>query len=389
LLALIASQTFASADTWVDGVRIPGGYRVLRQRHVGTGVWHLALKGSHPDEMVNVARLERGSPNRLRVVLSNNRVAGPSPRTERTSSMCGRVDCLIAVNASFFTDGGQPVGGVFDDGKPIRSPIDSRPHFSLARDGIGRLGKLSMTTTLTAYYPAVPAGILLRSPSPQPHATAVNGLNVARATDRIVLYTPRFGPTTETKGGVELSARLVSPSTLQTGVSATIEFVGKYDGSARIPTNGVVLSGDGAGATALQTLWQDVLAGRAERRATIQIATSSEAVEGVAGKPILVTDGQPVTRSSSHRDSRTMIGWNANGDLLLVTVEGKQPGRSVGMDVVEAANLMRALGAVNALNLDGGGSTTFVLNGRLMNRPSTSSHHERAVAVALAIVPAS
>jgi exopolysaccharide biosynthesis protein len=110
-------------------------------------------------------------------------------------------------------------------------------------------------------------------------------------------------------------------------------------------------------------------------------------VEGVAGKPVLVRDGDRVTRSSSRRDSRTMIGWTNRGDLLLVTVDGRQPGRSVGMSVIEAANLMRALGAVEAMNLDGGGSTTFVLRGRLMNRPSTGSHRERAVAVAVAILP--
>jgi exopolysaccharide biosynthesis protein len=49
---------------------------------------------------------------------------------------------------------------------------------------------------------------------------------------------------------------------------------------------------------------------------------------------------------------------------------------------------MRRLGAVEALNLDGGGSTTFVKKGKVVNRPSNSGRHERRVAVAVAIVPA-
>ena len=80
-----------------------------------------------------------------------------------------------------------------------------------------------------------------------------------------------------------------------------------------------------------------------------------------------------------------MIGWNPRGDILLVTIDGRQDGR-VGLSVIDAAKLMSYLGATDALNLDGGGSTTFVLGGRLVNRPSTSSHHERGVAAAVAIV---
>jgi exopolysaccharide biosynthesis protein len=79
------------------------------------------------------------------------------------------------------------------------------------------------------------------------------------------------------------------------------------------------------------------------------------------------------------------VGWNDRGDLLLVTVDGRQSGRS-GLSVIDAASLMRSLGAVEALNLDGGGSSTFVLKGRTVNRPSTSGHRERGVAVAVAIL---
>jgi hypothetical protein len=243
-----------------------------------------------------------------------------------------------------------------------------------------------MTTTLTAFYPQIP-GLLFRSPSSEPRSTVVNGLNIPRPADQIVLYTPRFGPKTATRGGVELVARLAAPSAgIKSGVPATVELLSKKSGGSGIPSDGVVLSGDGKGAAALNALWQDVVAGRAERSASIQVTTTPNAIEALAGKPILVRDGRRVVSSGSQRNARTLIGWNARGDLLLVTVDGKQRGRSVGLSVVEAAKLMQMLGAVDAMNLDGGGSTTFVMRGRLMNRPSTSSHRERAVAVAVAIV---
>jgi large repetitive protein len=384
-LVLLASQTLASASTWVDGVRIPSGYRVSSGHNLGGGVWHLTLtRRGH--QVVNVARLSRGSSHTLRVLLSNGRVSGPAPRTERTSTMCQRVRCLAAVNGSFFTTAGAPVGGLIGDGRPLSSPVDARSNFSVSRNGTLDIGRLSMTPTLTASYPKVPAGLLRRSAPPDERAITLGGVNTRRAADAMILYTPSFGPTTEAKGGTELTARVISPAgPIQAGVPTVVELVSARSGGSAIPSNGVVLSGSGDGASTLAGLWNDVRTGRAESRATLMVAASPAVVQSVAGKPVLLRDGERATRTKSNRDARTMIGWNSRGDVLLVTVDGSGPGRS-GLSVVDAANLMRSLGAVWALNLDGGGSTTFVLKGRLTNRPSTSSHHERGVAVAVAIV---
>jgi Phosphodiester glycosidase len=70
------------------------------------------------------------------------------------------------------------------------------------------------------------------------------------------------------------------------------------------------------------------------------------------------------------RNPRTLAGVRADGTLLLVTVDGRAPGWSVGMTLRQAARLMRSLGAVDALNLDGGSSTAMTVRGELVNRPS-------------------
>jgi hypothetical protein len=70
------------------------------------------------------------------------------------------------------------------------------------------------------------------------------------------------------------------------------------------------------------------------------------------------------------RNPRTMVGVDARGRVLLVAVDGRQAGHSAGLSILEAAQVMRALGAVTAMNLDGGGSTTMVVEGRVVNRPS-------------------
>jgi exopolysaccharide biosynthesis protein len=68
-----------------------------------------------------------------------------------------------------------------------------------------------------------------------------------------------------------------------------------------------------------------------------------------------------------------MAGVTRAGGLLLVAVDGHAPGDSVGLDFDEEAAVMRALGATGAVNLDGGGSTTMTIRGRLVTRPSDAT----------------
>ncbi|HEX7025224.1 MAG TPA: phosphodiester glycosidase family protein, partial [Gemmatimonadales bacterium] len=123
--------------------------------------------------------------------------------------------------------------------------------------------------------------------------------------------------------------------------------------------------------------------------------------EAVGGRPILVrdsavtdavdTEGQPGFAGGRH--PRTAAGIARGGRrLILVTVDGRQKPYSDGMTLRELAGLLLVLGARDAINLDGGGSTTMVLGGpaasdtlRLVNRPSDSAG-ERPVGNALAVI---
>ena len=388
LLALIAAQTVASGSTRVAGVRVPKNYRVHKLQRVAAGVWHIEMRRRSPGQIVNIARLERSSPHRLKMVLSNGLVAGPQPRTERTSRMCDRVDCLLAVNGDYFADG-MPVGGLVSDGEPIRSPSQTRRQFSLSADERPTIASMDMTATLSTYHQVVPTGFrLFAQPTTETRPTGIAGVNVPRPQDSIVLFTPRWSSTTGTKSGYELVARVVSPGgRLASGVDTTLEIVAGRSKGGKIPADGVVFSGRGDGAAALAGIWNDVAAGRANRNATLRIAPSPSAVQSVAGKEMLVDDGKVVAPRGGSRAPRTMIGWNAAGDVLLVTLDGRQKGVAHGLTLIDAAELMRRLGAVEALNLDGGGSTTFVKKGKVVNRPSSTGRRERAVAVAVAIVP--
>ncbi len=92
----------------------------------------------------------------------------------------------------------------------------------------------------------------------------------------------------------------------------------------------------------------------------------------------------PNTASWDSRHPLTAIGITADGRrLILAVVDGRQPGFSVGMTPWEMGALLVEMGAATGIRLDGGGSSTFFLDGRVLNSPSDG--YERAVADAFAV----
>jgi hypothetical protein len=121
--------------------------------------------------------------------------------------------------------------------------------------------------------------------------------------------------------------------------------------------------------------------------------------EGLAAGPRLLREGAVVPDPANQtRHPRTALGISAPGDKVwLVVTDGRQAGYSEGATLAEMANLLKELGAVNAINLDGGGSSALVYNDpqsglRVLNRPIQSGvpGKERPIATHIgvfAVVP--
>ncbi|RED91791.1 phosphodiester glycosidase family protein [Marinoscillum furvescens] len=98
----------------------------------------------------------------------------------------------------------------------------------------------------------------------------------------------------------------------------------------------------------------------------------------MGGAPVLVTNGKVnvtanaelIQVNNDKREPRSAIGYTTANELLLVVVNGRQPELSMGITLPELAQLMVELGAVEALNLDGGGSSCLVVNGQVISHPS-------------------
>lgn len=382
---------------------VPPGWQLVAEGAISEGVRHLRVRRPAGPVVADIVRIAPESAYRLRTVVSNEQISGPPPRRERTSSMCQRVGCVAAVNGDFAVLGADhPIGGAISGGRLLRSV--NPWHHQLV---IGPEGQLSAGTFTWA------AQLMPSDLKP----IGIGGVNTNRGPDGLILYTPAWGPSTEANShGAELVLKIIEPAgPIRIRQTALAELVELRDGvgNAPIPLDGAVLSGHGTGAATLRDLWHKMQTNQVARRALIRVEVAGDPSESLGGTPVLLRDGKRWVHNDGSgfiggRHPRTMVGWNRAGEVVLVTVDGRQPGHSVGVSLLEAADLLAALGMTDGMNLDGGGSTTLVVGGSVANRPSdvlvrrrgeqrvvhsprrgdeVVGHVERPVTIALALVP--
>lgn len=206
------------------------------------------------------------------------------------------------------------------------------------------------------------------------------GLNREINGDEVVAYTPAFGTLAPRTGDVRLVIRKG-------------RVVGECLDTCEIPKNGFVLVGNGARSNILkqlktgdrvQTVWDIVSKNNAYPAYRIE--------DAVAGVPLLIRDGKiDITWKEEKaskdfvetRHPRTAVANLKDGKFLMLTADGRSEA-SAGIDLYDLADFLLELGAVDALNLDGGGSTTMVLDDKVVNHPSDKGG-ERKIGDALIV----
>lgn len=122
---------------------------------------------------------------------------------------------------------------------------------------------------------------------------------------------------------------------------------------------------------------------------TAEYATYKDQIqEGIAGfGSVLIKNGEIVANNDGGRASRTAVGIKADGTVVMMVLDGRQEPFSAGGTMAEIAQIMKDAGCYNAVNLDGGGSTTFVSKPEgsdelaVINRPSDG--YQRSVSTSL------
>ena len=397
--ALVAVTVLGSMLIWPH----PGpaaAFGIRRQSQLLPGVAVQALNGGGLS--LDVGRVAKGAPVRVEVVAAGAVAGG----VETTSAVCRRVGGILCVNADFAAcrTCTTAFGGIIHDRSLQRSPVDNHAQLWFGPDGTGagRLGwGAGVEATLTYLVPSPPVlGGLLPSPPPTERVEKVSlgfdAVNRDRGGNSVVLYTPAWAPNTRTPNGGEEAVLAGGGPTIGTDVALTTRERRGGAGSTAIPGDGVVLSGAGSGADRLRAFLSKAADPAAARRSVVLRSSVDRALEeSVGGHPVILENGRTVIAGSrdpfaTNRHPRTMVGWNPAGDLILATVDGRQPGHSNGVSLVEGADVLRQLGATSGFNLDGGGSSTFVVGGggrapQVVNRPSDGN--ERRVNTILAVVP--
>jgi exopolysaccharide biosynthesis protein len=352
-------------------------------QNVGRGIEHLRIIRGHKSEsevtgpwVINVLRVDLKQVD-CRIAHALDEGVG----LETISSIASRYGASAAVNAGFFrttgTYRGESSGVLVLDGKLISEPIEGRAAFGLIKSSAGAeiiFGHLKFS----AYVESVPGRRL-----------ATNGLNRPRGADELIVYTPEFHRTTlTTPDGVEAIVR-----------RTRIIRIGDGEGSSAIPLDGFVISACGS---AREWVIANLRMGSVVRLSSKLVPVESEMTDSwkrassiVGGGPQLIRAGRVAipfedekiaAKFVSDRHPRTAIARLKDGRMLVATVDGRQPGVSAGMSLPELADLLLEFGVSEAINLDGGGSTTMVVNGKLVNHPSDQTG-ERPVSDAILILP--
>lgn len=343
----------------------------------------------------NLVRVARDG--RLRVEPKH---AGDSiPGTATTSRMAAEElhdGGLAAMNAGFWL----PAAG----GKPHGVAATDRVLFTGPRTQWGRpghRGTLGVRADGTALISRLAGGLTLTRPDGEtvtiddlnyiPLGVGVNG-----GDGELLAYTPPWDrPVEAPRGSTVVTLSKLTLPVLGTAI-ATVATARNTSGAITIPDGGAVLVGYGPARERLAGLTKgaEVQIGVAIDPLDVDAADWIESADVLPGGPFIVRSGKMtppddwVAEGFSHdahngpRHPRTAVGVTAKGEMLLVTVDGRQS-HSVGMTMWELAELMIDLGARHALSLDGGGSTTMTVLGKVRNRFSDPA--ERPVASSLVV----
>jgi exopolysaccharide biosynthesis protein len=369
-------------------------------RTIQEGIEYAEIKRGTEKEPVkiNLLRLDL-SKVRLDVVHAKDAAIG----LETTSSMATRRGATAAINAGFFRldksiFAGDAAGVLQIDGKLLSESNNSRIALAISN------GKNKTEIIFGHLKTGSWIGFSKDSMIP------LSGINRERRSSEMILYKPGFYPNTLTDSeGTEVVFKIKCKPPQRTVsaefCTAKIIEVREQSGGAQIFADNYVVS---IGKDAPQDVksfqsyvkkYPDSDLFRFGNEFITSEAAKKNAFEKaediVGGVPQLVKNGVIEITWEQEKSSkafvetrhpRTAVARLKDGKFLMATVDGRQPNVSVGMNLNELAEMLLELGAIDAMNLDGGGSTTMFLGGKVVNQPS-DKEGERKVSDAILVFP--
>lgn len=310
---------------------------------------------------------------------------------EKTSSMATRYGAFAAINGGFFRldnsiFAGDSTGILMIDNYLISESVNNR--IALFIDNFNSNQTIVNFAHINIYTTFKIKGRDFR----------YSGINRERNDNELIEFTPFFNRTTLTDDkGLEIIVRKGKIAAIRDG-----------KGNSLIPQDGFVISATGEMREKLLPFLKIGRKVKSYKALTFAVGNKgfpnddtdrtsmafSKSEDIVGGVPQLVRNGkieitweqEKASKSFVEtRHPRTAVAKLKDGKFLMVTVDGRSL-ESVGMNLQELAEFLLDIGAVDAMNLDGGGSTTMFLDGKIVNKPS-DKEGERKVSDAILVFP--
>ncbi len=370
LLLITTTLTYADGKKEVLFPNIASGVQIYRYN------WDVETCALY------VAEMSRHEPTlHFEVALANAQVLGKESVRAMANRRTQRGDrrVLVAVNGGFGVLGDmRGYGGVLEnlhiqDGELITQPTDTEACFGVTESGEFLSSPVQMNASLQI----------------GTHTLQLGCINQRRLDGcQVTLYTPRLGESTRTnrrRGNEIILSGLPLPLTSNYEHAYRVEAVSR-DGNSLIPRDGAVLwinarlrdesiSQFNTGANGTLTLsfsppeWNQVRHAIGGRLRLLKNGEINETLVEMHNAEKRHTPGKRTPVLNLSHEPRTALGYNAD-TLFLVVADGRQPKYSTGLTLYELASILIELGATEAINLDGGSSSTFVVKDAVINKPS-------------------
>lgn len=280
------------------------------------------------------------------------------------------INSLAGINADYFSlQTGLPMSNIISEGKILTKSQGSQYGIGILEDNTAFMSKLIIYSTLFKE-DGTPISIYHINKLRQPYA--------------IYMMTDDFGSQTynKTNGYDVILKDIEGEIKLGSEITATVESVDEYNGSIAIPKGKIVLTVDSKAPEEYVSAISSLKIGD-----KIKITFGFEGDErwkdvklgiGATGE-VLIENGTVYSDFTAGAHPRTALGIKEDGSLIFYTIDGRQKGYSYGVQLRTLAKRMAELGCVDAINLDGGGSTCYIVQfpgdsvTKLINKPSDGS----------------
>lgn len=343
---------------------------------VATGVTYTRIREAAGPWIVHVVEVDPSEAPTLDIATAGARIG----RFARPSVIGSTRGALVAINGDFSVDRGRPLHPLARDGVLLTAGLQNGAHFAVSQDELARyvsndrlaVSARNLSTELAFAVSDWNTGVPLR--------------------DGVAAFT-RYGGQVERPPAEGCAVRLRPVGGLRWG-TARVGVARDYRVEAsRCASTPMWVQ---RGAVVLASTWWGT--GAAELKEmdlgqTVRLTWSfgwAGVMDSVGGMPLIVDDGRNIgprcASSFCGRNPRTALAVRADGTLLLVVVDGRKRS-SVGMTLTQLGRYLVDLGAVHAINLDGGGSSSMWIRGEgVVNDPSDSTG-ERALTNAVLVLP--